>query len=93
MAIRSKPRQQIPAAQPNEKAVEAFISRGGQTPTTDQRDTGGRDQEVRLQLRPMRSKVSEIDRILKAKYPNEKTRPSRHSWIMTAIDEKIERDE
>jgi hypothetical protein len=88
MAIRSKPRQQSPAAQPNEKAVEAFISRGGQTPTTDERD-----QEVRLQLRPMRSKVSEIDRIIKAKYPNEKTRPSRHSWIMTAIDEKIERDE
>jgi hypothetical protein len=41
----------------------------------------------------MRSKVGRIDSVLERKYPDEKTRPSRHAWIMEAINEKLAREE
>jgi hypothetical protein len=85
MAIRSKPQQ----AAADERAVEAFIGKGGATPAPE----APKDEEVKLQLRPMRSKVGRIDSVLERKYPDEKTRPSRHAWIMEAINEKLAREE
>ena len=87
MAIRSKPRQTAPAA--DERAVEAFIGKGGATPESE----APKIEEIKLQIRTDLPLVNRIDRAREARYPNEKLRPSRHTWLLEAIIEKLEREE
>jgi hypothetical protein len=83
MAIRSKPQQAPPAA--NERAVEAFIGKGGGVT----QGTARSEKATRLQLRL----PNEILRRIDAVRPKGIAAPSRHDWFLQAMMEKLERDE
>ena len=87
MAIRSKPQQSAPAA--DERAVEAFIGKGGGVSA----ETAAADEVQKLQLRLPTPITGRIDRVREARYPNKETRPSRHTWFIEAFLEKLEREE
>lgn len=83
MAIRSKPPQSAPAA--NERAVEAFIGKGGgiaKEPEPSRKTT-------RLQLRLPAEMLARIDAVR----PKGIAAPSRHDWFLQAMIEKLEREE
>ena len=83
MAIRSKPQQSAPAA--NERAVEAFIGKGGGV--TKNSATAGKINRLQLRL------PNDILRRIDAVRPKGLTAPSRHDWFLQAMLEKLERDE
>jgi hypothetical protein len=83
MAIRSKPQQATPAA--NERAVEAFIGKGGGV--TQGHAKAGK--AARLQLRLPDDILNRIDAVR----PKGITAPSRHDWFLDAMIEKLEREE
>lgn len=83
MAIRSKPQQAPPAA--DERAVEAFIGKGGGVtkPASTAKNF------TRHQLRLPDDILARIDAVR----PKGITAPSRHDWFLDAVLEKLERDE
>ncbi len=83
MGVRSKPQQTAPAA--DERAVEAFIGKGGGV-TKEPAESGKR---TRLQLRLPDELLKRIDAVR----PKGITAPSRHDWFLQAMIEKLERDE
>lgn len=85
MAIRSKPRQETPVPAPDERAVEAFIGKGGSTAP----ETNVTAKVQRLQLRLPADIIQRIDAIR----PKGITAPSRHDWFLQAMLEKLEREE
>lgn len=84
MAIRSKPRHE-PAAATNERAVEAFIGKGGGVA----KPVSAAKSFTRHQLRLPDDILARIDAIR----PKGITAPSRHDWFLDAVIEKLERDE
>jgi hypothetical protein len=81
MAIRSKPQQTAPVT--DERAVEAFIGKGGGiTKATDKPEAA-----KKLQLRLPDEIIKRIDAVR----PRGIAAPSRHDWF--AMIEKLEREE
>jgi hypothetical protein len=82
MGIRSKPQH---ASVVNEERVNALIEKGGTVATSN-----ARRNEVKpimlVQLRLSRDVIKRIDRARKLR----RVPPSRHSWMLEAILEKLE---
>jgi hypothetical protein len=79
MALRSKPQQQPATA--DECRINELIEKGGTVPADD----GDKSKPMLVQLRLSRDLVQRIDR-------NRKKRtvpPSRHSWILEALLDKL----
>ena len=79
MALRSKPQQQLATA--DERRINELIEKGGTVPSDD----GDKSKPMLVQLRLSRDLVQRIDR-------NRKKRtvpPSRHSWILEALLDKL----
>jgi hypothetical protein len=79
MALRSKPQQQPATA--DERRINELIEKGGTVPADD----GDKSKPMLVQLRLSRDLVQRIDR-------NRKKRtvpPSRHSWILEALLDKL----
>jgi hypothetical protein len=83
MAIRSKPQQRAPAS--DERAVEAFIGKGGAI--TKASAKAGKVNRLQLRL------PDDILRRIDAVRPTGLTAPSRHDWFLLAMLEKLEREE
>lgn len=83
MAIRSKPQQRAPAS--DERAVEAFIGKGGGVRQSPERE----GKISRLQLRLPDDILKRIDTVR----PKGIAAPSRHDWFLLAMLEKLEREE
>lgn len=83
MAIRSKPQPAATAA--DERAVEAFIGKGGGV-TTAPANSG---EAKKLQLRLPVDLIRRIDAVR----PKGIAAPSRHDWFLQAMIEKLEREE
>lgn len=82
MALRSKPQQQPATA--DERRINELIEKGGTVPADD----GDKSKPMLVQLRLSRDLVQRIDR-------NRKKRtvpPSRHSWILEALLDKLKAD-
>jgi hypothetical protein len=79
MALRSKPQQQRAPA--DERRINELIEKGGTVPADD----SGKSKPMLVQLRLSRDLIQRIDR-------NRKKRtvpPSRHSWILEALLDKL----
>ena len=79
MALRSKPQQQPATA--DERRINELIEKGGTVPADD----GDKSKPMLVQLRLSRDLIQRIDR-------NRKKRtvpPSRHSWILEALLDKL----
>ena len=88
MALRRKP-QSAPSKSPasSEHHIEALINRGGSvTPDHEERERG-RPQLVQLRL--SRALVQRIDKVRKHRL----VVPSRHTWLLEALLEKLETEE
>jgi hypothetical protein len=83
MAIRSKPQQRAPSS--DERAVEAFIGKGGGV--TKSSAKAGKVNRLQLRL------PDDILRRIDAVRPTGLTAPSRHDWFLLAMLEKLEREE
>lgn len=73
----------------DEKKIEALIEKGGSSVTVGPiADNDDEKQQVRLVA--YSSQLREIERVLNMM--PKRGRPSRHAYILQAIDEKLERD-
>jgi predicted HicB family RNase H-like nuclease len=79
MAIAAKPRKQDTAPAVN---IDALISKGGSTAAQDE----DKDEVLTFTLRLPRDLARRIDVAAKSR----KIKPSRHTWILEAIHEKLE---
>jgi len=93
MALSKKPNKKAPRIEdvPDEK-IDKFIKQGGSSyqEFPEVRPESEEDSIMRVQLRLYKSLVGEIDELL-SELPKRK-RPSRHDWLLDAIEEKLERD-
>ncbi len=94
MPISKKPDKQTSedsSSQPDETAIRAIIHKGGSVPTdsTHEDDVAPKNLQLRLYL----DQIEAIDQIIEQKR-GQRRRPkqSRHSWLLEAIEEKIERE-
>lgn len=79
-----QPRPKQAATSSDEKAINDLINKGGSVATHAEAA-----ETIKLvQLRIPDSGVSQIDAILATQRP----KPSRHSWILEAIYEKLDRE-
>lgn len=97
MAISGKPQKSAPAPEPakavSEQEVFDLIKKGGSVakPTeTKTVATGLKPMLVQLRLYP--ELVEEIDAVRKALGGKRHRTLSRHAWILSAIEEKLDRD-
>ena len=94
MPISHKPpkaTEELTTGHPDEKAIQAVIHKGGSVPT----DTPHQDDIApkNLQLRLYPDQINAIDEIIEQKQgQRRRPRQSRHSWLIEAIEEKIERE-
>lgn len=74
----------------DEKKIEALIQKGGSSVAIER--TAGSDDDEKQQVRLVTyiSQLREIEQVLE-QMPK-RGRPSRHAWILQAIDEKLQRD-
>jgi len=83
MGIRSKP-QQPPVV--NEEQVSALIEKGGTIAASPPPLKQDEDRPMLVQLRLTRDIIKRIDQARKQR----RVPPSRHSWMLEAILEKLE---
>jgi hypothetical protein len=97
MAISGKPQKPVPASEPakpaNEQEVFNLINKGGSVaklsvPKTDTAEL----KPMLVQLRLYPELVEEIDTVRQAPRGKRHRPPSRHAWIVSAIEEKLVRD-
>ena len=84
MAITRKPKPPSKAKPPRDADVERLIRKGGTVPTG-----GEKERALSVQLRVPRSLLERIDSARTART----VPPSRHSWLLEAIHEKLELDD
>jgi len=93
MAVSRKPKRETPkatnAAKPDQINIEEVIGRGGSVPS-EQKNTQYVDEQKSVQLRLYQSTIEEIDRLRDQTRRGKK--PSRHAWLVQAIEEKLERE-
>lgn len=96
MAISRKPSSDAPApptARPNELDVLSLINKGGSIPkATAAPAAPAALKPMLVQLRLYPDLVDEIDAVRKVTSGKRHRPPSRHAWIVTAIEEKLARD-
>src|SRR3712207_3004851 len=96
MAISGKPRKPAPpppARPPSEEEVHNLIRQGGSVAKASRPDDSAVIKPMLVQLRLYPDLIEEIDAIRKAAVAGKRHRhPSRHAWIIKAIEEKLERD-
>ena len=95
MAITGKPQKPAlpsPAPPPNEQEVLNLIRKGGSV--AKPADTGEPDaaKPMLVQLRLYPDLIEEIDAVRKNAAGKKRRPPSRHAWIVEAIEEKLARD-
>src|SRR5512135_241766 len=95
MAISGKPQKPVPPSSTppsNEQEVLSLIHKGGSVPKPA--DASGRDaaKPMLVQLRLYPDMVEEIDAVRRSTAGKKRRPPSRHAWIVEAIDEKLARD-
>jgi hypothetical protein len=95
MAITGKPQKTAPpspAPLPNEQDVLNLIRKGGSVAKPD--DAGERDaaKPMLVQLRLYPDLIEEIDGVRQNAAGRKRRPPSRHAWIVQAIEEKLARD-
>lgn len=87
MALRRRPKSESMNSAITERQIEALIDKGGSVPPGQQ---GARETKPQLvQLRLPRTLVQRIDRARKRRL----VAPSRHSWLLEALLEKLEVEE
>ena len=99
MAISGKPQKSVPATEhvkpPNEQDVFNLINKGGSVAKASAPKAAPDNVKPMLvQLRLYPDLVEEIDAVRRAAGGNGKRHPSpsRHAWIVSAIEEKLARD-
>jgi hypothetical protein len=96
MAISGKPNKPDPAdspARPNELDVLSLINKGGSiAKTSASKIDADNVKPMLVQLRLYPDLVQEIDTVRKARGSKRHPAPSRHAWIVSAIEEKLARD-
>ena len=96
MAISGKPPKSAPAPSPaplpNEQEVLSLIHKGGSVAKA----VGGTGRDVAkpmlVQLRLYPDLIEEIDVVRQRKSGKKRRPPSRHAWIVAAIEEKLARE-
>jgi hypothetical protein len=94
MAITGKPQKSAPpspAPLPNEQDVLNLIRKGGSV--AKPADTSERDavKPMLVQLRLYPDMIEEIDAVRNSSSGKKRRPPSRHAWIVEAIEEKLAR--
>ena len=79
MAISKKPKQ----SKPSQKDIDAFIDKGGDTPVKEKKRA-----IVPVQLRMPSEMLAEVDTVIESR----PYKQSRHTWLLEAVFEKIERE-
>ena len=79
MAIAKKPKK----TQPSEKAIDAFIDKGGNAASKKKERA-----IVPVQLRMPSEMLDEVDAVIESR----PYKQSRHTWLLEAVFEKIERE-
>ena len=96
MPISPKPtnaNEELTTGHPDEKAIQAVIHKGGSAPTDNQEQDQDDIAPKNLQLRLYPDQINAIDEIIEQKQgQRRRPRQSRHSWLIEAIEEKIERE-
>ncbi|MDR6197143.1 hypothetical protein [Siphonobacter sp. SORGH_AS_0500] len=94
MAIAKKPSVAKSIVEPvvDEKKIEALINKGGSSTKAKPEVVDNLDEDAvkTVLLRLYQSQLTEIEEVL-AKIPK-RQRPSRHAYIIQALEEKIQRD-
>lgn len=94
MAVTRAPKRGVAQTEADETTlddakIKEIIDRGGSV-LSDRREEVYEDTQKNLQLRLYQSMISEIDE--RRKKVKRGKKPSRHSWIVDAIEEKLERE-
>ena len=94
MAVTRAPKRDVAQTEagkttPDDPKIKEIIDRGGSV-LSDRREEVYEDEQKNLQLRLYQSMISEIDE--RRKKVKRGKKPSRHSWIVDAIEEKLERE-
>jgi hypothetical protein len=77
--------------QPDEKTIQAVIHKGGSVPADNHHQDDITPKNLQLRLYP--DQIDAIDGIIQQKQgQRRRPRQSRHSWLIEAIEEKIERE-
>ena len=96
MAISGKPQKPAapqPAERPNEQEVITLINKGGSiAKSAASKSDIGDAKPMLVQLRLYPELVEEIDAVRNAGTSKRQRPPSRHAWIVAAIEEKLARD-
>ena len=74
---------------PDDARVKEIIGRGGSVANDRQEDVY-EDEQRNVQLRLYQSMIAEIDE--RRSKVRQGKKPSRHSWIVAAIEEKLDRE-
>lgn len=96
MAISGKPPKSTPpesGVRPTEQDVISLINKGGSVAKTSNPSVDSITVKPMLvQLRLYPELIEEIDTVRKVTGGKKHRSPSRHAWIVTAIEEKLARD-
>lgn len=87
--VRNTARDEANEPKPDDSRVNEVIRRGGSV-ANDRLEEGYEDEQRNVQLRLYQSMIAEIDE-RRSKVRRGK-KPSRHSWIVAAIEEKLDRE-
>jgi hypothetical protein len=96
MAISGKPQKPItavgPKQEPDEQIVRKLIHKGGSVAEAGRSLDPGSIKPMLVQLRLYPEMVAEIDVVRKNIGGKRHRAPSRHAWIVQAIEEKLARE-
>jgi hypothetical protein len=96
MAISGKPQKAVTSVgtkqEPDEQTVRKLINKGGSVAETPRSADSGTVKLMLLQLRLYPDMVEEIDGVRKDTGGKRHRAPSRHAWIVQAIEEKLARE-
>ena len=92
MAFTRPVKKDDPVVKPtaDEKKIEALINKGGSATRKGDQQPDSEDGKHPIRLIPYTSQLRDIERVI-SQLP-ERKRPSRHAYILQAIDEKLQRD-
>lgn len=96
MAISGKPQKPVrpveAKSEPDEQTVRKLIHKGGSVAGAVSSVDPGSIKPMLVQLRLYPDMIAEIDAVRKDTGGRRHRAPSRHAWIVQAIEEKLERE-